>query len=117
MNTKIKLAIAFYASTQIQNELIDELKGTSIYKHRYKNLINQIQKENDSYINQLYGHLDHDSEDYFYKTVEMIETIIEVVKEKDIDVFIELLKEFKDGNIGLLPDGKHKKIFEQIKKL
>ena len=104
MNTQQKIIIAYYAVTQMQIELIDELKGTTHYKQRIKSLSNQIQVENERIINDLYTRLNDDTEAYFNQTVGMIETMIDVIKTKDLNVFIALLSEYKDGNVGYLND-------------
>lgn len=117
MKEVVKIAIAFYANTQIQNELMDELKGTSIYNQRLKNLGNQIQKENAKIIDRFYEVLDNESEMYFNQSVEMVETLIEVIKKGDIGVLIQLLKDYRDGRISVVDGNKHKKMLDQMEKL
>lgn len=98
---KVKLAIAFYAATQIQIELIDELKGTSLYSQKFKNLGNSIQKEGERRMDFLYKQLDKEgeAEKVFNETVKMTEVLLKAVRNGNMDVMIELLDSYNKGNI------------------
>ena len=48
--TQLKLAMMYFASTQPQIQIIDSLKGTSMYRQKVKNLSNQILKASLSYV-------------------------------------------------------------------
>jgi hypothetical protein len=114
---KANLALVFFANTQIQLELIDRLKGTQLYSQKLKNLCNQVEKENEKLISQLYGKMDDTIEPYFHMTVEMTETLMDIVEKGDIEVLIHLLKEYRDGNISVVDENKHGKILNQMDKL
>lgn len=110
---KVKLAIAFYAATQIQIELIDELKGTSLYSQKFKNLGNSIQKENERRMDFLYSQLDKEgeAEKVFNKTVEMTEILIKAIRKGNMDVMIELLDSYNKGMISAIDEeGKTSKL-------
>lgn len=117
MNDKTQIAMAFYANAQLQIELIDELKGTGLFNQRLKMLGNQILKENEKLIDGLYAHLEKDAEPYFNKSVDMVETFIDAIKKGHISTLIQLMKEYRDGNISVVDDSKHGKMLKQMKKL
>ena len=117
MKNQTKLAIAFFATCQLQIELIDELKGTNLYRHKLKNLCNQVQKENELLISSLFSNLDNDTELYLHKTVTCIESVVEAIKGSDIDTFMMLMEDFKNGEIAILDENKHNKIFKQLEKI
>tara|TARA_R110000772_G_scaffold236163_1_gene347791 strand:- start:86 stop:442 length:357 start_codon:yes stop_codon:yes gene_type:complete len=117
MKPEIKLALAYFANTQMQIELIDELKMTRLYKHKIKNLSNQIQKENEILISNLFEGLNEDAEMYFHKSVEMVEILIDSIKNGKIEILIQLLKEYKEGNISIVDENKHSKMLNQMDKL
>lgn len=114
MKSKLKLLISFFALCQMMIEVIDELRGTSAFNHLLKNLCNKVSKECEKEIKRLYEALNEDSEKYFYQTVDMVETMILVIKEKDLDLFIQLLKDFREGNVCIVDDNKHKKMLNQM---
>lgn len=117
MNDKLKLAMCFFSSTQLQTEIIDELQGTNLYKHRLKNLGNQIQKENEKIIESLYDGMDDECEKYFNQTTIMVETLLSAVKKGNIGTLIELLACYRDGSISVVDETKHKKILDKMPKL
>ena len=84
---------------------------------KLKNLCNQVEKENEKLISQLYGKMDDTIEPYFYMTVEMTETLMDIVEKGDIELLIHLLKEYRDGNISVVDENKHGKILKQMDKL
>lgn len=101
----------FYATLQIQAEMIDDLKGTSIYNQKYKNLSNQLLKMNEEYLDRLGKVIDQgeDSEEVdiqYNNTVELVELFIKVL-EKDVDQimqFKEVIKEFLAGNTVMIDE-------------
>lgn len=114
MTNKIKLAITFFALCQLMVLVMDELQGTSIYKQVLRNLSNRLMKECEKEINKLYTALNDESEEYFHKTTEMLETLVGVIKNKDLDVFMLFLREFEKGEVKILEDNKHQKIIRQL---
>ena len=110
MKKEIKLAITYFALCQMQIETIDRLRSTKLYDKTNLTRLKKIQQTNESLINSLYKSLENEGDLYFQKTVEMIETILEVVENKDIDLFISLLKEFKNGDIIVVNEEKHKEL-------
>ena len=117
MNNKIKIAISFFALCQTMILLIDKLQGTSMYNHLLKNLCNKLIKLLEKEIDQFYTVLNKDSEQYFHKTTEMVETMVDVIENKDLDIFINLLKDYRNGEIMILPDNKHQKIASQLERV
>ena len=111
MEAKVKLAMA-----QLQIELIYRMKGTSLYKHKYKNLCKSIQDMNKDHISKLFDNMDLDAEMYFHKVVRMVESVMGVVENKDIDVFISLMEAFESGDISVVGDKDHSKILGQMEK-
>jgi hypothetical protein len=117
MKPIIKQAITYYACIQLQIELLDRLKSTNLYKQNLKNLCNKLQAENEKSIINLFGKLDDEAEKYFHKSVTMVESFLEVIERNDIDVFMGLMDAFRNGEIGVLNENKHTKIFKQLEKL
>lgn len=114
MTKKIKLAISFFALCQTMVLILDELQGTSLYRQMLKNLSNRLMKQVEKEIDLFYTVLNEESEQYFHKTTEMVETMVNVIKHKDLDLFIEMLKEYEKGNIKILDGNKHKKMISQL---
>ena len=79
-----------------------------------KNLSNRLMKQVEKEIDLFYTVLNEESEQYFHKTTEMVETMVNVIKHKDLDLFIEMLKEYEKGNIKILDGNKHKKMINQL---
>jgi len=119
MNTEKKLAISFFALCQATAIVMDKLKGTKIYKQALKNRCNTLMKECEKEIDNLYekGKLDSQTEEYFHKTTSMVETMVDVIENKDLDIFINLLKDYRNGEIMILPDNKHQKIASQLERV
>jgi hypothetical protein len=114
MSKKIKLAITFYALCQLMVLVMDELQGTSLYKQVIRNLSNKLMKSMEREIEKLYTALNQDSEEYFHQTTEMLETLVNVIKNKDLDIFMLFLKEFEKGEVKIIEDNKHQKMIRQL---
>jgi hypothetical protein len=118
-NKQLKMAMMYFASAQLQIQIIDSLKGTSMYRQKVKNISNKLIKELESDIDDLYSvdKMTDTAQVFFAKTCDAVDTFISAVENSDIDLFITLLKEFRDGNIAVMDGQKHKKILDQQKKL
>jgi len=114
---KQKFAMIFFATCQLQIDLVDELSGTSLHRHKLKSLSNSIQKECIREIDSFHSQLDSVQEDYYFKTVDMVETFIESVRTHKMDVMIHLLKEFNKGEIAIVDEKKHSKFLSQQTKI
>jgi hypothetical protein len=117
----VKLALVFYANCQIQLELLDELRGTSLFKQRYKSLVKSITTETEQYIAHIYAHLDDEqTELQFHQVAALNDAFLEAIKCREVNdmaTLKELLTEYTNGSIGILPENKHKKIFSQLEKI
>lgn len=91
---KQQMAMTFLAVCQLQIDTVDNLSGTSLHSHKLKSLSNNIQKECIKIINSFHGQLNPIQEEYYFKTIDMVETFINCIKTKKIDVMIQLLSEF-----------------------
>jgi hypothetical protein len=90
-----------------------------MYRQKVKNISNKLIKELESDIDDLYSvdKMTDTAQVFFANTCDAVDTFISAVENSDIDLFITLLKEFRDGNIAVMDGQKHKKILEQQKKL
>lgn len=117
----VKLAMVFYANCQLQLELLDELRNTSLFKHRYKSLIKSITTETEQYIAQIFAHLnDEQTELQFHQVAALNEAFLNAIKSREVSdmaTLKALLIEYTNGSIGILPENKHKKIFGQLEKV
>lgn len=117
MKEEIKLAIAFYANTEMQIDLLESLKGTTLYNQRFKQLAKQLQKECERSIEKLFEGMDDETSTFFNQSVEMSEVFIKAIKKGDIAILIELMKEYSSGNISVVDGGDHKKFLGQLEKI
>lgn len=117
----VKLAMVFYANCQLQLELLDELRGTSLFKQRYKSLVKSITTETEQYIAQIFAQFDDEqTELQFHQVAALNEAFLEAIKSREVNdmaTLKELLTEYTNGSIGILPEGQHKKIFRQLEKV
>jgi hypothetical protein len=114
MNPKLKLAITFFALCQLMVLTMDKLQGTSLYKQLLRNLSNRLMKECEKEIHKLYGALDEVTEQYFHQTTEMLETLVQIIETKDLDVFMLFLKEYVKDEVKIIDSSKHQKIIKQL---
>ena len=115
MTKEIKLAIAFFASTQMQIEIIDKLRDTKLYDKTNLTRLKKIQQTSERLIKTLYKSLQVEGDLYFQKTVTMVETVIDVVENQDIDLFINLMTEFKNGGLIVVDEEIFKEFNEKRK--
>ena len=114
---KQQMAMTFLAVCQLQIDTIDNLIGTSLHNQKLKSLSNNIQKECIKIINSFHGQLDSEQEKYYFDTVNMVETFIECIKTKKMDVMINLLNDFSKGDIIVVDEKKHNKFLDQQKRI
>ena len=118
MKNKVNLAIAFFALCQTMVLVIDDMKGTNLYKQTFKNLCNKILAISEAHVYSIYKDFKNkETEMQFYKTTEMAEIFVRVINNKNIGQFISLLKEYDEGNVVIADGNKHNKIIKQLPKL
>ena len=117
MKAQIKIAIVFLAATTLLVEMIDELKGTSLYTKSRRERLKNTQKDFEKLINDFYKNLDGDSEKYYHDSVRVVEVVVEAIKNKDIDKLMMVILALNNGEIGIFDEKKHSKISKQIEKL
>ena len=101
MQDKLRLASVLFANTQIQIELIDNLKGTALYRQSFKNLYNRTQKENIKLIDNFYKNMNEDSEQILFDLQNIVENFVKVVAEKDINVLKIFLEDYLNDNLKI----------------
>ena len=101
---RVKLGAVLLASTQIQIELIDRLKGTNLYKHNLKNQYNKVQKENEKLITSFYGGIQEDAELVFYHITKIVENFVTAIEKKDISVVDAFLQDYLNDNLRIEED-------------
>ena len=112
----LQVSMALHASCQMQINLIDELKNTTLYKQKIKGLSNQLMPELEKTIEGLYDSdkMTIEAQQFFHQMEDMMESFVDVLKIRKIDDLLALMHEFRDGKIKIIPEGKHKKIFNQL---
>jgi len=114
----LKLAMAYYATAQLEIELNDSLKSTSIYRNELKAALKNVIKETKKSVEKIYKELNNeDAELQLQKVVKMVELFVKIIEDKDFDVSIGLLEEYHSGQIAIVDEKKHKKIFHQLDKI
>ncbi|MFY0655051.1 MAG: hypothetical protein JXQ96_23685 [Cyclobacteriaceae bacterium] len=114
---KQQIAMVFLATCQLQIDTVDNLEGTSLYNQKLKHLSRNIQKECIKIIDSFHNQLDEEQEKYYFKTIDMVETLINCIKSRKIDIMIQLLKEFEKGEILVVDENKHGKFLKQQEKI
>jgi hypothetical protein len=114
---KQQIAMVFLATCQLQIDVVDKLVGTSLHNQKLKSLSNSIQKECIKIIDSFHGQLDDVQEEYYFKTVSMVETFISCIKDKKIDIMIQLLNDFDKGEIIIVDENKHSKFLNQQERI
>lgn len=114
---KQQMAMVFFATCQLQIETIDDLKGSSLYKRKLKQLSNSIQKECIGIIDSFYGNHGSNDELIHNEIIKMVEIFLKSIKEKRIDIMMEILSEFDKGEIILIDETKHQKFIKQQEKI
>ncbi len=98
---KILLASMLFANAQIQLELIDRLKGTSLYRQSLKNQYNKVQKENEKLINSFHTGMNHEAEMMYYQITRTAENFVLSIEKKDINVVDAFLKDYLNDRLKI----------------
>lgn len=101
MKDKILLASMLFANAQIQLELIDKLKGTSLYRQSLKNQYNKVQIENEKLINQFHQGMNGEAEMMFYQITRIAENFVKAIEKKDINVVDAFLKDYLNDRLKI----------------
>ena len=115
-----ELLMLLFANTQLQIELMDRISKTEIFNSRYKDMTKKIQASNTKKINKLFSLMDKEGEDKKYfefafrKSTEACESFINSVENHTLENVIIFLKALNDGEVLQMPEGKHKKILNQL---
>jgi len=104
MKDKIILASMLFANAQVQLELIDRLKGTSLYRQSLKNQYKKVQTENEKLINSIYNGISNESEMKLYQLTRVSENFVKAIHKKDIDVIDAFLKDYLNGDLRIEND-------------
>lgn len=103
-------AMLLYSLSYLMSESIETLKGTTLYKHRTKNLLKQVETICDELIHSIQGNANEDSEalEQHYKMISCLEYFVNAAKTKDVVSLIALLDEFQKGEIKIIEGGEIK---------
>lgn len=99
-----KLLGALLANLQLTIELIDESQSTSFNVRLIKRYSNLLQKECLNIIDVMFDNMDESTEMFYNNIVTACEVFCDTARHKDLTILTELLKEFKNGNVGVVDD-------------
>jgi len=113
---KLDFATLLYSLSFLTSEAIEEVKNTDLYKQRKKQLCNELQRICDSEIETLQKRAE-DSEEaiqQYYMLIESLELFLECIRGKGLLHLRALLKDFHEGQVRIVDEGKHGKFIRQL---
>lgn len=116
-SNKVNILTQYFALSIQMISMIDGLKGTPIYRHKIKSMLNTLQKELELDLELFYQNMENDVEMDFISLTEFTDVLTEVMLKKDVRTTFKLLKSYNGGEVGVMDRTKHKKIMNQIEKI
>ena len=116
---KVRLLMMYYASCQLQINIIDRLKYSEAYMNEVKKLSNLLLPKLEREISKLYEQkqMNNSAQDSFAQTYNAAQTFARAAANTDIDAFMHVVQKFSEGGIFMVEPDKHTKFLAQQKRL
>lgn len=97
---KLKFAIVFHALCSFLYNVCDELLGTDLFNKKIKKYCNLLMERMDEETKALFKKLNNESSKYHNDTVKIIVLFMNLVRDMEIDEFIEFTKEYQKRKLS-----------------
>jgi hypothetical protein len=115
----VKSFILIKACCGVMLPALDQLKKTGLFKQALKNRINSLEKDLEAEVSTVFSDFSNEKEENRYNHVclafELFQEVLDTTETDDIDLLLELLREFKEGKIAVVTAKHHDHLLKQYK--